>query len=61
MTLLAMQPAEKGAQHRSCIEAISLRASMFARHCDARWMRDVSLHSARLQPCAGQKPSRPAS
>jgi hypothetical protein len=46
VTLLAAQPAEQGAQQQLRINAISLCASMFARHRNARGMDDVSLNTA---------------
>src|SRR5262245_31386537 len=48
--LLAAQPAEKGAHQQFGVEAIGLRASVFARHRDARGMDNVSLNTAHLQP-----------
>ena len=48
--LLAAQPAEKGAHQQFRVEAISLCASVFARHRDARGMDNVSLNTAHPQP-----------
>jgi hypothetical protein len=50
MALLAAQPAEKSAQQQFRVEAVSLCASMFARHRDARGVNDVSLNTACPQP-----------
>src|SRR6266404_8286367 len=50
MALLAAQPAEKGSHQQFRVEAISLRAPMFARHRDARGMDHISLDIACLQP-----------
>src|SRR5262245_35447792 len=50
MAPLAAQPAEKGTRQQFGVEAISLRAPVFARHCDARGMDDISLDIACPQP-----------
>jgi hypothetical protein len=44
------EPAEKGAHQQFGVEAIGLRASVFARHSDARGMYNVSLNTAHLLP-----------
>ena len=50
MALLAAQPAEKGAHQQFRVEAISLRAPVFARHRHTCGMDDVGLDMARPQP-----------
>src|SRR5215475_8315443 len=50
MAPLAAQPAQKGTRQQFGVEAISLRAPVFARHCDARGMDDISLDIACPQP-----------
>jgi hypothetical protein len=50
MALLAAQPAEEDADQQFRVEAIGLRAPVFARHRDARGMDDVGLDTARPQP-----------
>src|SRR6202040_2693537 len=50
MALLATQPAEKGAHQEFGVEAIGLRAPVFARHRNARGMDDVSLDIAPQEP-----------
>jgi hypothetical protein len=47
---LDAQPAEKGALQQFRIEAIGLRAPMFARHRAARGMNDVGLDITCPQP-----------
>jgi hypothetical protein len=47
MTRVA-QSAEKGTHQQLRVEAISLRARVFARHRDARGMDDISLDIACL-------------
>jgi hypothetical protein len=46
MPSLAAQPSEKGPHQEFRIEAIGLRAPVFARHRNARGMDDVSLDIA---------------
>ena len=50
MALLAAQPAEKSAHQQFGIKAIGLRAPVFARHCNARGMDDISLYISGPQP-----------
>ena len=50
MSLLAPQPAEKGAHQEFRIEAVGLRAPVFARHRDARGMDDISFDIAFPKP-----------
>jgi hypothetical protein len=57
----AAQPAENGAHQEFRIEAIGLRASVFARHRDAGGMDDISSTSRARSQRANQKPPRPVS
>src|SRR5579864_2000677 len=50
MALLAPQPAEKGAHQEFRIEAIGLRAPVFARHRDARGVDDINFDIAFPKP-----------
>src|SRR5262249_31398992 len=60
MAPLAAQPAEKGTRQQFCVEAISLRARVSARHCDARGMYDKSPDTASPQPARHQEAAAPA-
>ena len=50
MITFAAQPAEKGAFEQLSVETIGLCSTMLARHRYTRWVNDVCLDAARLEP-----------